>query len=215
MSNVLLDLRQIQKYYQPGKYILNRHSFLLREGESAALMGTSGKGKTTLLNLIGLLDKRFEGEYYLSGKNIKLYDLKQLAVLRNKVFGFIFQNFLFVNHLCVRDNIALPLLYQGVALNLARSKAERLLESFGMVELSARYPRSLSGGQQQRVTIMRAMIHEPKCLLLDEPTSQLDETSQQQILSLLMSYQNQKGCSLVMVTHHKQVAALCQHQWII
>src|SRR5690606_35989738 len=138
MSNILLDLRQIQKCYQPRKYILNRHSFLLREGESAALMGTSGKGKTTLLNLIGLLDKRFDGDYYLSGKNIKSYDLKQLAALRNRVFGFIFQNFLFVNHLCVRDNIALPLLYQGTSLDLARSKAERLLDSFGMNELSDR-----------------------------------------------------------------------------
>lgn len=190
-------------------------SLEIAQGDTVAIMGQSGRGKTTLLNLIGLLDNAYQGHYYLFGKNINSFSEKAIADFRNQCFGFIFQNFLFVNHLNVRDNIALPLFYQKVALKTARQRAEKLLEKFELKELSDRYPSSLSGGQKQRVTIMRAMIHHPKLLFLDEPTSALDESSQNKFLELLFEYRKESGCGLILVTHNAAIAQLCQHQVVV
>lgn len=195
--------------------VLSDLSLELAQGDTLAIMGVSGRGKTTLLNLMGLLDTDYRGDYYLFSKNIKSLSEKEIANFRNQYFGFIFQNFLFVNHLTVLDNIALPLFYQKVALKVARQRAAQLLERFELSELSDRYPATLSGGQKQRATIMRAMIHHPKLLFLDEPTSALDEVSQNKFLELLFEYKKESGCGLVLVTHNSKIAQLCQHQIVI
>ncbi|MCS5708053.1 ABC transporter ATP-binding protein [Candidatus Berkiella cookevillensis] len=216
MSTSIIKLQNIYKSYPPHHgLVFSDLSLEIAQGDTLAIMGASGRGKTTLLNLMGLLDTDYQGCYYLFGKNINNFSEKETANFRNQYFGFIFQNFLFVNHLTVLDNIALPLFYQKVALKLARQRAAALLERFELSELSERYPTTLSGGQKQRVTIMRAMIHHPKLLFLDEPTSALDETSQNKFLELLFEYKKESGCGLVLVTHNSTIAQLCQHQIVI
>ena len=154
----MIKLHNISKSYPPNVQVFTDLSLEIAQGETLAIMGQSGRGKTTLLNLIGLLDSAYHGDYYLFGKDIKEFSEKKIAKFRNQHFGFIFQNFLFVNHLSVQDNIALPLLYQKIALKSARQRAAELLEKFELSALSQRYPSSLSGGQKQRVTIMREMV---------------------------------------------------------
>lgn len=216
MSTSMIKLQNIYKNYPPNHVpVFSDFSLELAQGDTLAIMGASGRGKTTLLNLMGLLDTDYRGHYYLFSKNINSLSEKQIANFRNQYFGFIFQNFLFVNHLTVLDNIALPLFYQKVALKVARQRAAQLLERFELSELSVRYPNTLSGGQKQRVTIMRAMIHHPKLLFLDEPTSALDEVSQNKFLELLFEYKKESGCGFVLITHNSKIAQLCQHQIVI
>lgn len=211
----MLELQNINKAYQANASILSNLSFTLFEGQSVAIMGASGRGKTTLLNLLGLLDQDFDGQYYLYGQDVKQWDDKQLSLHRGMNFGFIFQHFLFVNHLNVLSNIALPLIYQGVEREAANEQAYKLLQQFDLTTLASRYPGSLSGGQQQRITIMRALIHRPKCLLMDEPTSQLDSDTQNSLMSFVLEYQKQENCGLVIVTHDAGIANLCQYQWMM
>lgn len=211
----MLELCNIQKKYAPDAVVLQNLSFTLQSKESVAIVGASGKGKTTLLNLIGLLDRQFEGAYYLFGNNVQHYTARQIAVLRNQSFGFIFQQFLFVNHLTVLDNIALPLLYQGKSSRVARLAAMDQLEQFEMQHLAKRLPGALSGGQRQRITVMRALIHQPKCLLLDEPTSALDLDTQRKLMQLLSIYREQYDAAMIVVTHDPDLAQQCDRIWTL
>lgn len=211
-SNVMLELKGIRKAYQAHKPILDGIHLTLKAEERLAITGASGQGKSTLLQIIGLLDVSYDGDYWLEGVLTKNLSKAQLARYRNEYFGFIFQKFLFVNHLTVVHNIALPLLYQGEAWPIAKRQAFALLEEFSMLNLAYRFPLSLSGGQQQRVTVLRALIHKPRCLLMDEPTSQLDYATQEKQMAFVMDYQQRLKCGLIIVTHDERIASLCHHQ---
>ncbi len=210
---LMLKLKHINKrYHSQDKWVLKDFSFELQRGESVAVTGESGRGKTTLINIIGLLDDDFEGEYNLLSKRcppLKRYSTKEMAQTRNQYFGFVFQSALLIPHLNVVDNIGLPLYYQGLSTESVRAHAMALLDKFNLSELSHRLPRALSGGQKQRVSILRALVHKPKCIIADEPTSQLDIMTQNHILDELFYYQKQTQCSMILVTHQPRVAMRC------
>jgi len=209
----MLELKNINKrYHSSDEWVLKNFSFQLQPGEAVAITGESGRGKTTLINIIGLLDDDFEGEYNLLSKSCSTLcqsTTKKLSQVRNQYFGFVFQSALLIPHLSIIDNIGLPLYYRGLSTKMVKTQALGLLEQFNLAGLSHRLPRALSGGQKQRVSILRALIHQPKCIIADEPTSQLDMATQKHILDELFLYQKHNKCSMILVTHQPLVATRC------
>lgn len=186
--------------------VLNGIDLDIKEGEFVALMGESGGGKTTLLNIIGCLHPLSSGEYYLQGENIgEVRDDYTLAYIRNKKMGFIFQQFNLFSRLTAIKNIALPALYAGMNRDERDNKAEELLKSVGMEDRGGHKPTELSGGQQQRVSICRSLINDPEILLADEPTGALDSKSGIDIMKIFTDL-NKRGKTIVMVTHTAEVA---------
>lgn len=186
--------------------VLNGIDLDIKEGEFVALMGESGGGKTTLLNIIGCLHPLSEGEYFLQGENIgEVRDDYTLAYIRNKKMGFIFQQFNLFTRLTAIKNIALPALYAGMDKEEREEKAMTLLKSVGMEDRGGHKPTELSGGQQQRVSICRALINDPDILLADEPTGALDSKSGHDIMNIFIDLKK-KGKTIVMVTHTAEVA---------
>lgn len=207
----MLELVNINKRYSPqDKWVLKDYSFHVKQDEAVAITGESGRGKTTLINIIGLLDNDFGGRYRLLAKPVQQLTTRGLAKIRNQYFGFVFQSALLIPHLNVVDNIGLPLYYQGFSTKEVMWRVMSLLEKFNLSELSKRLPKALSGGQKQRISLLRALIHQPKCIIADEPTSQLDVATQSQILDELFSYQRQTGSSMILVTHQPLVAKRCE-----
>jgi macrolide transport system ATP-binding/permease protein len=206
----LIKLREVHKsyYLSNGEEVpvLNGIDLDIMEGEFVALMGESGGGKTTLLNIIGCLHPLSAGEYYLQGENIgKVRDDYTLAYIRNKKMGFIFQQFNLFSRLTAVKNIALPALYAGAEKEDREKKAEELLKSVGMDKRAGHKPTELSGGQQQRVSICRSLINDPEILLADEPTGALDSKSGLEIMKIFTDLKK-KGRTIVMVTHTAEVA---------
>lgn len=186
--------------------VLNGIDLDIGKGEFVALMGESGGGKTTLLNIIGCLHPLSEGEYHLQGENIgEVRDDYTLAYIRNKKMGFIFQQFNLFTRLSAIKNIALPSLYAGVEREEREEKAKELLKSVGMADRAEHKPTELSGGQQQRVSICRALINDPEILLADEPTGALDSKSGLEIMRIFIDLKK-RGKTIVMVTHTAEVA---------
>lgn len=186
--------------------VLNGIDSDIKEGEFVALMGESGGGKTTLLNIIGCLHPLSSGEYYLQGENIgEVRDDYTLAYIRNKKMGFIFQQFNLFSRLTAIKNIALPALYAGMNKDERDNKAAELLKSVGMEDRGGHKPTELSGGQQQRVSICRSLINDPEILLADEPTGALDSKSGIDIMKIFTDL-NKRGKTIVMVTHTAEVA---------
>jgi putative ABC transport system ATP-binding protein len=207
----MLKLSHIYKRYSPqGQWVLEDFSFNLQQGETVAIVGESGRGKTTLINIIGLLDDDFDGQYCLMSNAVTQCNKQEKTEIRNRYFGFVFQSALLIPHLNVMDNIGLPLYYQGLSPKEIKSRVMRLLEKFKLLDLSKRLPKALSGGQKQRVSILRALIHQPKCIIADEPTSQLDMATQNTILDEIFSHQQQTHCSMIFVTHQPLVAKRCE-----
>ena len=206
---MLLEMRDICKDYPQGKEVVPvlRHVDLtIDDGDYLAIMGPSGSGKTTLMNIIGCLDVPTSGEYYLAGENISEANENQLADIRNRTLGFVFQSFNLLPKLTARDNVALPLLYAGVSKRERSHRAEEALKSVGLGERMDFYPTQLSGGQQQRVAIARAMINSPRLLLADEPTGALDTASGEQVMDLFDEL-NAGGTTIVLITHEPAVGA--------
>lgn len=206
----LIKLKDAHKsyYLSNGEEIpvLNGIDLDIKEGEFVALMGESGGGKTTLLNIIGCLHPLGEGEYFLQGENIgEVRDDYTLAYIRNKKMGFIFQQFNLFSRLTAIKNIALPALYAGIEREEREEKAEALLKSVGMEDRGGHKPTELSGGQQQRVSICRALINDPDILLADEPTGALDSKSGHDIMNIFIDLKK-RGKTIVMVTHTAEVA---------
>ena len=190
---MILNLEHIYKDYQQDKLVvpvLKDVCLQVEEGEYVAIMGPSGSGKTTLMNIIGCLDQPTSGVYEFSGENILSYKDRELAAVRSKSIGFVFQNFQLLPRATALDNVALPLSY-----------AERV----GLADRAEFRPNQLSGGQKQRVAIARAVVNEPKILLADEPTGALDSKSGQQIMELFEKL-NEEGVTIVMITHDAKVA---------
>lgn len=206
----LVNINDLSKQYAPNApWVLQNQSFDLDLGESVAIMGASGRGKSTFLHILGLLDDIYDGQYLLNGVDVACLKPKQKTILRNQIFGFVFQAPYLIPHLNVFHNIALPLVYRKMSQSAIHERVMTLLEKFELSDLASQLPCTLSGGQMQRISILRAMAQEPQCILADEPTASLDHKTQTQVLQQLFHYQAQFQCSLVIITHHQEVAYHC------
>ena len=204
----ILKLTDICKDYQQGKEpvrVLKNINLTVEKGEYLAIMGPSGSGKTTLMNLIGCLDVPTSGTYILEGEDLRDLTDDELADVRNKHIGFVFQHFHLMPRLDARDNVALPLLYAGVPLKERRHRAEEALTAVGLGDRMDFLPNQLSGGQCQRVAIARAMVGKPAILLADEPTGALDTKSGAQIMDIFRQLSDE-GMTILMITHELAVA---------
>jgi putative ABC transport system ATP-binding protein len=204
----MIRLNKVSKTYRTDKVetlALKDIDLHVRQGEFVAMMGPSGCGKSTLLNIIGLLDRPGQGSVEVGGTALGRHRDKQLAALRNKTFGFIFQSFHLIPDLRVIDNVELPLLYRSISGAERRRLAREALEKVGLSARMDHYPNQLSGGQQQRVAIARAMVGQPQVLLADEPTGNLDSKMGGEVMDILLKL-NSEGTTVVMVTHDEQEA---------
>jgi len=204
----ILKLTDICKDYQQGKEpvrVLKNVNMTVHKGDYLAIMGPSGSGKTTLMNLIGCLDVPTSGTYLLEGQDLKDLSDDQLADIRNKHIGFVFQSFHLLPKMDALENVALPLLYAGVPLQERRQRAEEALKAVGLEERIHFLPNQLSGGQCQRVAIARAMVGRPTMLLADEPTGALDTKSGNQIMEIFRRL-SEDGMTIIMITHEQSVA---------
>ena len=208
MVKKLVILKDITKTYHTGKVayqVLKGISLEVDEGEFLAIMGASGSGKSTLLNIIGLLDKPDSGIYILDGQEVNQLTKKELAYLRNRKIGFVFQAFYLVPWATALENVLLPLLYRGKINKEDEKKAVELLKRLGLEKRINAKPNELSGGEQQRVAIARALITNPKLLLADEPTGNLDSKSSQEVMNIFKEL-NENGITIIMVTHDPEIA---------
>lgn len=184
---------------------LNNVSLEVKKGEFVAIMGPSGCGKSTLLNIIGLLDNPTDGKYYFDGEEVGHLKEKQRTQVRKGNIGFVFQSFNLIDELNVYENIELPLLYMGVSASERKQKVKEAMERMAIVHREKHFPQQLSGGQQQRVAIARAVVANPKLILADEPTGNLDSKNGQEVMNLLNEL-NKEGTTIVMVTHSQHDA---------
>ena len=180
-------------------------------GEYLAIMGPSGSGKSTFMNLLGCLDTPTTGDYFLAGENVAHMEKAALARLRNRTLGFVFQGFNLLPRMSLQDNVALPLVYAGIDKETRREKARRLLDKVGLGKYAESLPNRISGGQQQRVAIARALVNEPRLILADEPTGNLDSHTSEEIMRLFGDL-NAEGITIVLVTHEQDIAAHCKRQ---
>lgn len=204
----ILKMTDICKDYIQGKEpvrVLKNVNLEVQQGEYLAIMGPSGSGKTTLMNLIGCLDVPTSGSYELDGKDLKDLTDDELADIRNRYIGFVFQSFHLLPKMDALDNVALPLLYAGVPLKERRERAEEALKAVGLEDRIHFFPNQLSGGQCQRVAIARAMVGKPDLLLADEPTGALDTKSGNQIMEIFRQL-SADGMTIVMITHEPSIA---------
>ncbi|MFA4934208.1 MAG: ABC transporter ATP-binding protein [Candidatus Methanoperedens sp.] len=209
MKNIILRTKNLKKIYKMGKIefsALNGVDLEIEEGEFVAIMGSSGSGKTTLLNMIGLLDFQTEGKIFLDNTDVATMDEQQRASYRLKKIGFVFQFFNLLNELTGAENVMLPGMIKGSS--NSREKALELLQLVGLKERAGHKPSELSGGQQQRVSIARALINDPRLILADEPTANLDSNSAMQVVNLLRKLRNEQNQTIVMVTHELELGKL-------
>ncbi|OPY58467.1 MAG: Macrolide export ATP-binding/permease protein MacB [Pelotomaculum sp. PtaU1.Bin035] len=212
-GKTVIGLEKIKKIYHMGETrisALNGIDMTISEGEMVAIMGSSGSGKSTLLNIIGCLDKPTEGNYFLDEKNVSELDKNQLSDIRNKKIGFVFQGFNLLGRVAVLANVQLPLSYAGVEKKEAIAKAKKALDWVGLSKYSSHYPGQMSGGQQQRVAIARALVNNPSLILADEPTGALDSKTSIEIISIIQRLNIEKGITVVMVTHEKEISLYCR-----
>ena len=211
---LIAQLQSLSKVYQkPGSPVevraLRDVDLSFEAGDYVAIMGASGSGKSTLLNIMGCLDRPTAGRYLLGGEDVSQLDDDQLSTIRGRRLGFIFQGFNLVAQLTVRENLELPLSYQGVPAAKRRNRAQELMEAVGLEDRSHHLPSELSGGQQQRVAIARSIINDPLLLLADEPTGNLDSKTGASILAIFEQF-NLQGRTIVMVTHDAAISAACK-----
>ena len=202
----------INKFYQMGEeqmHILKDVNLEIRRGEYLSVLGPSGSGKSTLMNIIGCLDVATSGSYILDGETIEELSETELARIRSREIGFIFQNSQLLPRLDALRNVELPLIYAGVRPRERRKRAEEMLERVGLSDRMYHYPNQLSGGQQQRVAIARALVGNPSILLADEPTGALDQKTGRQVMSLFGEL-NAEGRTIVMITHDMHIAAFAR-----
>ena len=203
------DMQGINKYYQMGEeqaHILKDITLSIDEGEYLSVLGPSGSGKSTLMNIIGCLDVASSGTYILNGRSIEELTEVELAAIRSREIGFIFQNSQLLPKLTAQKNVELPLIYAGVAPKERKMRAREMLERVGLADRRGHYPNQLSGGQQQRVAIARALVGNPSILLADEPTGALDQKTGRQVMELFGEL-NAEGRTIIMITHDMHIAA--------
>ncbi|OGK08738.1 ABC transporter ATP-binding protein [Candidatus Roizmanbacteria bacterium RIFCSPHIGHO2_01_FULL_35_10] len=207
----MIKLEKVSKYYKIDEettfYALKDASLEIKEKEFISIIGPSGSGKSTLMHLIGLLDKPSQGEIIIQNKKISNLNDDQISSLRNEFVGFVFQQFNLIPKLTVLENILLPTIYARKKINYEpKDKALDLLKKFGLFERRNSFPNKISGGQQQRVAILRALIMEPKLILADEPTGNLDSKSGKGIMELLKLLNEKEGMTIAVVTHETDIA---------
>jgi putative ABC transport system ATP-binding protein len=210
----MIEVKDLTKTYHLGSVevpALRGVSFRIERGEVVSIMGQSGSGKSTLMNILGCLDMPTSGEYFLDDKNIAGRDEDELAKIRNQKIGFVFQMFNLLPRMTVRRNVEMPLMYNGGNPGKeVRQRAEAILNAVGLGERLNHRPTELSGGEQQRVAIARAMINVPDLILADEPTGNLDSHTGAEIIQLLLGLNQERGLTLVIVTHDPTIAAHTQ-----
>ncbi len=208
----VIQAKDLTKVYQMGEVevqALRGVSMQIAKGEVVAIMGPSGSGKSTLMNIIGCLDQPSGGEYILDGERVSNLKDDQLANIRNRKVGFIFQSFNLLSRVSALSNVELPMRYAGITKD-RREKARRALEMVDLGERVNHHPNELSGGQQQRVAIARALVNDPALILADEPTGNLDSKSGDEIMQLLLNLNKENGTTLVIVTHDPEIAEQAQ-----
>ncbi len=210
MANKILDINELKREFKMGSETvraLKGVSFTVDAGEFVTIMGSSGSGKTTLLNILGCLDQPTEGKYLLDGADVKSLSRNELAKLRNRKIGFVFQSYNLLARTSALENVELPLLYNAdVPAKERKEKAIHALEAVGLAERMNHMPNQLSGGQQQRVAIARALVNEPVMILADEATGNLDTKTSYEIMSLLQELNSKQGKTIVFVTHEPDIA---------
>ena len=208
MQNKIIELKNVARYYEMGESIVKALDCVdidIAEGDFVAIMGPSGSGKSTSMNLTGSLDLPTQGDIYLTGENIAHLDESELAQIRGKKIGFIFQQFNLIPNLTAKENVMLPMLFQGESKEYKEDRAEKLLEAVELADRMDFYPNQLSGGQQQRVAIARALANKPDIILADEPTGNLDTKTGNKVMEFLTEL-NKKGRTIIIVTHDSEVA---------
>ncbi|MDF1520291.1 MAG: ABC transporter ATP-binding protein [Brevefilum sp.] len=208
----VIRIENLAKVYQMGEiqvHALRGVSFSVDRGEVLAIMGPSGSGKSTLMNMIGCLDIPSSGDYFLEGELVSSLNDDQLALVRNRKIGFVFQKFNLLARATALANVELPLRYAGINGD-RKARAQKALESVGLGDRIYHQPNELSGGQQQRVAIARALVNEPAIILADEPTGNLDSKSGEEIMKLLLDLNKTQGTTLLIVTHDPEVAAVAE-----
>ncbi|HHY45754.1 MAG TPA: ABC transporter ATP-binding protein [Firmicutes bacterium] len=204
----MIVVEGVSKVYNTGHVKVNALkdvNLSVRSGEFVAIMGPSGSGKSTLMNILGCLDRPTSGSYRLDGREVSSLSPDDLAIVRNKKIGFVFQTFNLLPRLTALENVELPLIYAGVGPGERRERALAALESVGLKDRARHRPNQLSGGQAQRVAIARALVNNPAIILADEPTGNLDSKSGQEIMGIIMEM-NVRGITVVMVTHDDDIA---------
>lgn len=208
----MIELNKINKYHtneEESLHVLKDIQLSIKKGEMIAIMGPSGSGKSTLINLLGFIDRKFEGEYLFEGRSLVNTEDDILSKIRNQTVGFIFQNFSLIESNTVYENVELPLLYNGVSPFKTKEKVFSVLDRVGLKGKEYKYPKQLSGGQQQRVAIARALINHPKFIIADEPTGALDTHTSEEIIQLFTTLNKEDDVTLIMVTHNPEVVPYC------
>lgn len=204
----VIELKGINKYYSVGQsklHVLKGVNLQIEKGELASIMGASGSGKSTMLNILGILDDYDSGEYYLNNTLIKNLSASKAAFYRNQFIGFVFQSFNLLSFKNAMENVALPLYYQKIPRHKRNKLALEYLDKVGLRDWAEHSPNELSGGQKQRVAIARALISQPKVILADEPTGALDSKTSQEVMNIFKDV-NRQGITVVIVTHENEVA---------
>ncbi|HMO22398.1 MAG TPA: ABC transporter ATP-binding protein [Candidatus Melainabacteria bacterium] len=205
----LIELNKVMRTYELGGqpvHALKEVDLTIGDGEFVAIMGASGSGKSTLMNIIGCLDKPSSGTYSLEGVELQYYSDDELAEVRNRKIGFVFQQFNLLPRMTALENVMLPLIYGGIEREVRSERAERYLKLVGLGDRVQHRPSELSGGQQQRVSIARALVNQPQILLADEPTGALDSSTSAEIMNLL-DEMYRDGLTVILVTHDQEVAS--------
>ncbi len=213
----MIELKNVSKRYQMGGdviHALDHVNLMIKDHEFMAIIGPSGSGKSTLMNIVGCLDNADEGEYFLDGEDVSEMSPRDLARIRNRKIGFVFQQFNLLGKLTAYENVELPLIYQGIPLGERREMAELALERVGLKERMRHKPKELSGGQQQRVAIARALSTRPSLILADEPTGNLDSKSGQEIMAMLQEL-NGQGNTIMLITHDERISLMAQRRMAI
>lgn len=214
----MIDLIKINKFYNSGEnklHVLKNVSLNINSGDFVAIMGESGSGKSTLINILGFLDKKFTGIYKFENVEVGKFTDNKLSDLRNKSVGFIFQQFQLIQNYTIAENVELPLLYQGKSYKYSREKALEALDLVGIKTQADKRPKQLSGGQQQRAAIARAIVHNPKFIIADEPTGALDSETSKEIMALFNELNQKLKITIIMVTHDKNITHNCNRKYFM
>jgi putative ABC transport system ATP-binding protein len=205
---VIIEIEEVHKYYELGEsrvHALRGVSLAIEPGGFVAIMGASGSGKSSLMNILGCLDKPSSGRYVLDGIDVSTFDKRELAGIRNKKLGFVFQGFNLLARTTALENAELPTIYAGLDKAARRERASAALAMVGLADRAGHFPSQMSGGQQQRVAIARALVNQPAILLADEPTGNLDSRTSVEIMKIFQDL-NDRGLTIVMVTHESDIS---------